>query len=654
MTLRDFFKKVREKKFSSLKANTDSTINGLSDAEIAANWHKCKGCSATIYKNNYKTNLNVCPECNHHGRISSQARIESLVDKNSFQEITANLTSTDPLKFNDGKAYTETVKKAQEKTQQNDALITGFAKIDGVKVALAVMNFDFLGGSMGSVVGEKFTRLVEAAIQEKTAVISVSASGGARMHEGILSLMQMAKTSIALERLSQAGLLYISILTDPTYGGVSASFATLGDLIIAEPQARVGFAGRRVIEETVREKLPSDFQSAEYLLEHGQIDFIVERKDLKNKLTSLLRIHGYSPENVAIPDSPAALQEEQPSAKALQPKKEIALEFEKPLQKIQDEIKKLEKTVSSNDDKALLNKLNQQYSEVEKNIYKNLTAIDITKIARHPNRPNIEDYLNCFIGENKWIEMHGDRAGTDDQAILTALVEMDGIAFMAIGTRKGRNIKDNQKRNFGMPQPEGYRKAKRAFEHANKFNLPIVTFIDTPGAYPGLNAEANGQSIAIAENLKSLASLQVPVLSIVTGEGGSGGALAIGVANKIVMLENSVYSVISPEGCAAILWRTRDKAPEAAEALKITAKDLQALGIADEIVNEPLGGAHRNWEAIANDLREVITSNLKELMSLSKAQIMEQKTQKFYSFGEFNETQTKLQEKKNNKSLKTK
>lgn len=637
MALRDFFKKMREKKFSSLKANTDSIVNGLSDTEIAANWHKCKSCNATIFKANYTENLNVCPECNFHGRISSSERIEKLIDKNSFKEINTHLSSADPLNFNDGKPYTETLANAQEKTKQTDALITGFATIDGVEVALTVMNFEFLGGSMGSVVGEKFTRLVEEAIKAKTPVISISSSGGARMHEGILSLMQMAKTSIALERLSKAGLMYISILTDPTYGGVSASFATLGDLIIAEPRARIGFAGRRVIEETVREKLPADFQSAEYLLEHGQIDFIVERKNMKAKLSSLLRIHGYFPENVSVPDTISGINQDMSDLKSLQPSKIIPLEFEKPLQKIQEQIKRLEKSISNESDKALLNELNSQYKEVEKNIFKNLSAIDITKIARHPNRPNIEDYLNCFIGKDKWIEMHGDRAGTDDQAILTALVEMDGIAFMAIGTRKGRTIKENQKRNFGMPQPEGYRKAKRAFEHANKFNLPIVTFIDTPGAYPGLNAEANGQSIAIAENLKSLASLDVPVLSIVTGEGGSGGALAIGVANKVVMLENSVYSVISPEGCAAILWRTRDKAPEAAEALKITANHLKDLGIADELVKEPVGGAHKDWQSMSQSLREVIIRNLKELKKMSPSEITEQKMNKFYAIGEFTE-----------------
>ncbi len=639
MTLRNFFKKIREKKFSSLKANTSSIINGLSEAEISANWVKCKSCSATVYKTNYEENLNVCPECGHHGRMSSTDRIINLTDIGSFKEINQALSSADPLDFNDGKPYTETLKNAQKKTGQTDAIITGIATIDGVKVALAVMNFEFLGGSMGSVVGEKFTLLVEEAIKKNLPVLSVSSSGGARMHEGILSLMQMAKTSIALERLSKAGLMYISILTDPTYGGVSASFATLGDLIIAEPKSRIGFAGRRVIEETVREKLPADFQSAEYLLEHGQIDFIVQRKEMRSSLSTLLRIHGYLPENVSAPDSPSKIMDEEDRIE--QPKKEIFLDFEKPLQKIKEEIARLDKSVSSNEDKALLSKLNEQYREVEKNIYKNLSAIEITKIARHPNRPNIEDYLNNFVGENKWIEIHGDRAGTDDEAILTAFVEMDGMAFVAIGTRKGRSIKENQKRNFGMPQPEGYRKAKRIFEHANKFNLPIVTFIDTPGAYPGLNAEANGQSIAIAENLKSLASLNVPVLSIVTGEGGSGGALAIGVANKVIMLENSVYSVISPEGCAAILWRTRDKAPEAAEALKITAKNLEKLKIADEVIKEPLGGAHKDWKQISETLREALTRNLRNLKQMSPEQINKQRMQKFYAYGEFAKAKVK-------------
>lgn len=630
MSLKDFFKTVREKKFSSQASATCN--NSLSDEEIAANWVKCKSCKATIHKSEFIENLHVCPECNYHGILPINDRISQLIDDSSFKEIDANISPCDPLNFNDaGRPYCDTVAKAQKQTGFREAIITGIAEIEGIRVALAVMNFAFLGGSMGTVVGEKFTRLVEKAIEEKIPVISISSSGGARMHEGILSLMQMAKTSIALNKLAKAKLPYFSILTDPTYGGVSASFATLGDLLIAEPGSRIGFAGRRVIEETVREKLPADFQTAEYLLAHGQIDLIVQRKDMKSTIARLLRMHGYFPSNFKVSDTVKAASCE--IKRISQPTKEMALDFEKPLLKIQEDIQSLEKHVTNEDDKLQIKKLRSQYIQVERNIYSNLSPIDITKIARHANRPGVEDYLNMMCGTGKWIEVHGDRAGTDDEAILTAFVELDGIAFVAIGTRKGRNIKENQKRNFGMPQPEGYRKAKRMFEHANKFGLPIVTFVDTPGAYPGVNAEANGQSIAIAENLKTLAGLEVPVLTLITGEGGSGGALAIGVANRVLMLENSVYSVISPEGCAAILWRTRDKAAEAAAALKITAKDLKELNIIEEILPEPFGGAHKNWGNIGETVQEAVLRNLRELVKFSPEKLYQDRVEKFYAYG---------------------
>lgn len=629
MSLRDFFKTVREQKFSSKASSSDN--KGLSDAEIAAHWSKCKACGTTMHRSDYAANANVCLECGHHGRMSVSERIDLLTDSGSFKESFADIESADPLNFNDGKPYTETLARAKSKTGYKEAILTGIAEMNGIPVALAVMNFEFLGGSMGSVVGEKFTRMVETAIEKKLPFIALSSSGGARMHEGILSLMQMAKTSIALDKLSEAKLPYFSILTDPTYGGVSASFATLGDLIIAEPKARIGFAGRRVIEETVREKLPADFQTAEYLLEHGQIDLIIHRTQMKDKLAQLLRMHGFFPADFKVP---SAIKFEAAEEETIEmPKKEIALDFEKPLLKIQEEIDYLSKKVKTDEDQKLLADLNKQSDEVAKTIYSNLAPIDITKIARHPNRPNVENYLDMLCGPDNWIELHGDRAGTDDGAILTAIARIEGMQFIAIGTRKGRSIKENQKCNFGMPQPEGYRKAKRFFEHANKFGLPVVTFIDTPGAYPGLNAEANGQSIAIAENLKSLASLRVPVLSVVTGEGGSGGALAIGVSNKVLMLENSIYSVISPEGCAAILWRTRDKAPEAAAALKVTAKDLKELGVIDEIISEPMGGAHKDWSVVAKNLKQALGESLNAMTQESPERLYEQRVEKFYSMG---------------------
>ena len=626
MGLRDFFKAKRIAKFAKKEANTK---NNVSDEQIAQNWVLCPNCNERTYKLEYEANQHVCPHCNYHDRLNLNGRINSLCDEGSFKEFAQDIDAADPLEFNDGKrAYSESLKAAKAKTSMDEAICVGEAKIFGTRVSLAIMNFAFLGGSMGSVVGEKFVRAAQHAIKEKIPLVSVSSSGGARMHEGILSLMQMAKTSVALAELSEAKLPYISILTDPTYGGVSASFASLGDYLIAEPKARIGFAGRRVIEETVKEKLPADFQTAEYLLEHGQIDLIVERKDMKAKLAQLLKHHGFKP---------VSEFKKVTEKKTLVKAKDMPLEFEKPLLSIQSEINNLEKKIANNEDQVLLDTLKVQYAEVEKNIFSNLSPLEITKIARHPNRPNVEDYLELICESGDYIEIHGDRAGTDDEAIMTALVELAGHSFMAIGMRKGRNIKQNQARNFGMPQPEGYRKAKRAMELANKFNLPIVTFIDTPGAYPGLNAEANGQSIAIAESLKVLAGLDVPVLAIVTGEGGSGGALAIGVANRILMLENSVYSVISPEGCAAILWKTREKAAQAAEALKITSKDLKELGVVDDIISEPAGGAHKDWDTIATSMKLAIVNELKEFKKYSPAQITANRSKKFLSFGVFQE-----------------
>ena len=264
MGLRDFFKAKRNEKFASKQSQSENL--NISDEEISRNWVSCKGCGTTAHRSVYENNLQVCQNCGQHGRLNASERISLLADASSFTEFDAEVKALDPLNFNDGKPYIERLEQATKKTGFNEALCIGTATIEGIPVVLAVMNFDFIGGSMGSVVGEKFVRAVHKAIEIKAPFIAISSSGGARMHEGILSLMQMAKTSIALDELETARIPYISLLTDPTFGGVAASFSSLGDIIIAEPKARIGFAGRRVIEETVREKLPEDFQSAEYLL----------------------------------------------------------------------------------------------------------------------------------------------------------------------------------------------------------------------------------------------------------------------------------------------------------------------------------------------------------------------------------------------------
>ena len=309
------------------------------------------------------------------------------------------------------------------------------------------------------------------------------------------------------------------------------------------------------------------------------------------------------------------------------------LDFEKPLISLAKQITELEEKAVQNGNNNITNNLKTQYEKVKTEIYKNLPPTDKIKIARHPQRPYTLDYIKEI--SLTWHELHGDRTSMDDRAIVSGLIELDNQTIMLIGTQKGRSLKENQKTNFGMPSPEGYRKALRCFYHAEKFNFPIVTFIDTPGAYPGLEAEAHNQSQAIAMNLRELGGLTVPVISIITGEGGSGGALAIGVANRVLMLEHAIYSVISPEGCAAILWRTKDKASEAASALKITAQDLFSLDVIDEIIPEPQGGAHYNSKQAAENVLAAIKTHLKDLKELSPEDLKKDRQEKFRKMGSF-------------------
>lgn len=289
MGLKDFFKNRKLKKAAKVQNGTASTL--ICDDVLCSLWTKCQGCNELLYTSELKKVLSVCKHCGYHHRISAYERIEQLIDYGSFLELYANILPDDPLNFIDLKPYKERLKEAQTNSGVNEAIITGIGNISNQEVAIAAMEFQYIGGSMGSVVGEKITRLTEKAIELNLPLIIVSSSGGARMHEGILSLMQMAKTASILKKHHETRLLYISILTEPTFGGVTASFAMLGDIIIAEPQARIGFAGRRVIEETIKQKLPKNFQTAEYLLENGQIDLIISRANLKETISELIRLH---------------------------------------------------------------------------------------------------------------------------------------------------------------------------------------------------------------------------------------------------------------------------------------------------------------------------------------------------------------------------
>ncbi len=311
-----------------------------------------------------------------------------------------------------------------------------------------------------------------------------------------------------------------------------------------------------------------------------------------------------------------------------------SLDFEEPLLKLAKQINELEQNAVNEECRNSIANLKQEFRKLKEKTYLNLAPHQKLQIARHPLRPYTLDYVK-YLGTN-WIELHGDRMGKDDSAIVGGLLELEeNRTVMIVGTEKGKNIKEKQKRNFGMPQPWGYRKALRLFKHAETFSLPIITLVDTPGAYPGLEAEAQAQSIAIAENLQAMSNLTVPIIAIITGEGGSGGALALSVANKVIMLEHAVYSVISPEGCAAILWRTRDKSAEAANNLKITAQELLELGLIDEIIKEAVGGAHKNLEKTSEFLKQSILKNLNELEALTKEDLVKQRQEKFRNYGAF-------------------
>lgn len=309
------------------------------------------------------------------------------------------------------------------------------------------------------------------------------------------------------------------------------------------------------------------------------------------------------------------------------------LDFERPITELEKKIRELKGFVSDKkiDLSSEVRRLEEKLEQLKKDTYGNLSAWQRVQFARHTLRPYTLDYINMLFSD--FIELHGDRGFADDKAIVCGFAKLENQKIVVIGHQKGRDIKENIKRNFGCAHPEGYRKALRVMQLAEKFDLPILTFIDTPGAYPGIGAEERGQAQAIALNLREMVRIAVPLVAIVIGEGGSGGALGIGVADRVCVLENAYYSVISPEGCAAILWKNGSKAPEAAEALKLTAQDLLNMGIIDEIVSEPLGGAHRDPQKMVETLRETIKKHLRDLKTLSKEKLLELRYEKFRNMG---------------------
>ena len=584
--LRDMFKKTYtliDTKYKTPAKEEPNIPEGL--------WRKCNKCGQPVYVEDVKNNHYVCPKCKGYFRVHAYRRIEMVVDEGTFEEWNKQMEFSNPLNF---PGYETKVKAAREKTKLNEAIVTGKGLIHGQPAAIGVCDARFLMSSMGHVVGEKITCMVERATKEKLPVIIFACSGGARMQEGCVSLMQMAKTSAALKRHHNAGQLFISVLTDPTTGGVTASFAMLGDIILAEPNALIGFAGPRVIQQTIGQKLPEGFQRSEFLLEHGFVDKIVERSELKDTLRRILAIHRNE------------WKQDGTSGQCVDGQSAVSAAFS------HRAVEKLRPVVENFNSKA-------------KDSGK--TAWDTVQLSRKSDRPVATDYMNHIFDD--FMEFHGDRYYGDDGAIVGGIATFHGMPVTVIGQQKGKTTKENIKRNFGMPSPEGYRKALRLMKQADTFGRPVICFVDTPGAFCGLEAEERGQGEAIARNLFEMADLKVPVLSVVIGEGGSGGALAMAVANEVWMMENSIYSILSPEGFASILWKDSKKADQAAQVMRVTARDLLDMHLIERIIPEDEPVSVEHVERSAAYMEQAIRVFLADYCSMSGEELVEQRYQRF-------------------------
>ena len=542
---------------------------------------KCPKCGKMVERGRVVKKKYICYECGGYFRVKTNNRIRMVADPKTFEPWFEDMEVSNPLDY---EGYEDKLAAAREKTGLKEAVTVGRCKVFGEDIVLGICDSRFMMASMGHVVGEKITCAIERATALNLPVFIFCCSGGARMQEGIVSLMQMEKTSAAIRKHGDAGLLYCSILTDPTTGGVTASFAMLGDVIMAEPGALVGFAGPRVIKQTIGQELPEGFQTSEFLVEHGIIDGIVKRENLKKTIYFLIKTHQCNGKKTYAD---------------YRPNEEFHFELSETLKE-------------------------QSWFSTPRSAWEKVKAV------RQVERPSASEYISHIF--DFFVESHGDRAFRDDKAMIGGLAFLDGQPVTIIADEKGKDFKECQERNFGMPMPEGYRKALRLMKQAEKFNRPVISFVNTSGAFCGIEAEERGQGEAIARNLMEMSSLKVPVLCLMIGEGGSGGALATAVGNEVWMMENATYSILSPEGFASILWKDANRAKEASEVMNITAQDLKRLGVIEEIIPEFGGADHKTTETIAGYMKEHIKDFLRKYDGMSGEQIAEERYQRFRKF----------------------
>ena len=530
----------------------------------------CLMCSTDLLDSNMYKKHKVCDTCGFHYSMSAKDRIESLVDFQSFKEINRNLISVDPISFTPSALYKETFYKDQKRTGITEAVLTGICSIDGIQCMIIVFDFGFMGGSMGCAAGQKISLAIENATKKKLPIVSVISGGGSRIHEGVLSLMQMAKTTIAINKHNENGLPFISIFSNPSTGQAFASFGNLADITIGEPGAILGYNPVGVTQNE-NSKIQYDQQTSESHLEHGLIDAIASRTEIREIVSVILDL--------------------------------LQREF-------------------------TLNRKNKS-GDISIAPTKNM-AWHSVQLARHNSRPTSLDFMARML--DNFLEIHGDKQYSDDPAISCGIGQIGGQTVVVIGQNRSKDPVSGEALRI---MPEGFRKSQRAIRIAEKFNLPIISLIDTPGANITLQAENRGLAHSIATTMSLFASQNSPTIAVVIGEGGSGGALSIGIADRVIMLENAIFSALSPEEAASLIYRDESRANEAAETLKLTASDCQSLGIVDLIVTEPEGGAHTDHHEAARLLKRALLQQLFEIQNSPKRKRLRERYKKFKDIGEY-------------------
>ena len=532
---------------------------------------RCLFCEEPISDSPSYLTYRVCPFCRFHYTVTARERIELLVDKETFKETYKYVKTVEPLSFSRRNRYRKFLEQDQNRTGLTEAAVAGKCRIGDVETMLIVLDFGFMGGTMGSVVGEKVSMAFENAARRGIPAVAVVSGGGVRIQEGVLSLMQMAKTVTAANRLRDEEVPLIVVLANPSTGQAYASFANLADVILAEPGSLIGLSPLRTLREASKMPLPLDAHTAEAHVGHGLLDDVVDRENLQPRIASILQIltaqkHGKS------------------------------------------------------NHKNLLKSEPEECDEVEP--WEAMTA------ARNSERPQASSYFRSIL--DPFIELRGDRLNSDDRSVVTGIGFMDGLAVAVIGQQRRTLVEGERYHVF----PDGLRKAQRLIDLASRFKLPLVTLIDTQGADPGLEAEEQGIGNAIARTLSSMLTVPTPMVSVVIGEGGSEGALALGLSDRILMQQFAIYSPISVNHTLGAAHHDHMLDREAAEALMLTAHDCLELGIADEVVPEPDGGSHVDPHKASTDLQTAILTNLFQLSKMSEGKLLKKRYKKFRRMGE--------------------